>query len=228
VSAGAYLKIGDPIADLARSDAMKVSFSAPRALPAAAPAPASQSISSSPAVPGRVFTGTITVVEPIVNAGTRTVQILARIPNPHGLLRPGLSADVAVTFAARTNAMVVPDEAIFAEGNQSFVYVVNPDSTVSRKAVRLGTRDSMRVEVIEGLAPDQLVVSAGHQKIFEGAHVMPIMDQPPAGPASGGAPGAQARPATQGAAATAGAARDGGAATTTSTRPKGGSAKDSP
>jgi hypothetical protein len=43
--------------------------------------------------------------------------------------------------------------------------------------VELGTRDSMRVEIVSGLAPGDRVVRAGHQKLFPGAHVVPILAQ---------------------------------------------------
>jgi membrane fusion protein (multidrug efflux system) len=101
-----------------------------------------------------------------------------------------MSANVSVTLSERPDALVVPDEAIFAEGGQNFVYVVKPDSTVARTAVALGLRDSSRVEVVHGLAAGQRVVSAGHQKIFDGAHVMPI----PAGMMMGGGPGGPGAP----------------------------------
>ena len=87
----------------------------------------------------------------------------------------------------------MPDEAVFAEGDQNFVYVVNSDSSVVRQAVVIGTRDSTRAEVIQGLKTGDRVVAAGYQKLFPGAKVLPV----PAGGAGGpaGAPGAAATPA---------------------------------
>src|SRR5438128_1622153 len=81
----------------------------------------------------------------------RAIRLVARLPNPGAALRPGMSADVSVTLAERPSALVVPDEAVFAEGNQSFVYVVKQDSTVTRAAITTGTRDSATVEVVHGL-----------------------------------------------------------------------------
>src|SRR5439155_1539900 len=83
---------------------------------------------------------------------------------------------------------------VFAEGNQTLVYVVQADSTVSRRAVTLGTRLSDEVEVVQGLEPGQRVVVAGHQKLFETAKVIPIQSQGGggAGGAGGGAPGGAA------------------------------------
>ena len=186
VSPGAYVRPGDVITEVARVGEVKVRFAAPeryatellRGVPVEATAPA---------YPGEVFTGRVSVVDPIVDPETRTVQIVARLPNPKGKLKPGMSANVSVTLSERPAALVVPDEAIFAEGSQHYVFVVRADSTVARTAVQTGLRDSARVEVIAGLTAGQQVVSAGHQKLFDGARVMPIPSGAMGTP--GGAPG---------------------------------------
>lgn len=198
VSAGAYLQAGDVITDLARVNEMKVSFAAPERY-AGSIRPGTDVAVTVPAYPGESFTGRVSVVDPIVNAETRTVGLVARIPNPQRKLRPGMSANVAVTLSERARALTVPDEAVFAQGDQSFVFLVNPDSTVARTAVMLGTRDSSRVEITQGLADGAMVVRAGHQKLFDGAKVMPVMSGAggPGGPAAaagGSAPGG-AKPA---------------------------------
>lgn len=189
VSPGAYLKSGDVITDLARVDEMKVTFSAPERFMGEMERGGQVTVTT-PAYPSETFPGRVSVVNPIVDPQTRTVQLVARIPNRGDKLRPGMSANVAVTFSERQHALTVPDEAVFGEGGQSFVYVVKPDSTVTRAAIELGTRDSSSVEVVGGLKAGDLVVSAGHQKLFEGAKVMPVSSSA-APDATGPAPGAQ-------------------------------------
>jgi hypothetical protein len=63
------------------------------------------------------------------------------------------------------------------------VYVVRPDSVVTRTPIALGSRLPDAVEVTEGLAGDQQVVRAGHQKLYEGAKVMPVGGRPQEGAA---------------------------------------------
>jgi membrane fusion protein, multidrug efflux system len=164
-------------------DEMKVTFTAPERFAKELKPGVAVEIET-PAFRGERFAGRLSVVDPLVDPNTRTLRLVARIPNRGRRLRPGMSADVYVTLAERSQALSVPDEAVFAEGNQNFVYVVKADSTVTRAAVELGTRDSMQVEVVKGLSPGVRVIKAGHQKVFEGAHVMPIP--------SGGAPVSQA------------------------------------
>lgn len=184
VSPGAYVRPGDVITEVARVTDVKVRFSAPERYATELRVGVPVEIET-PAFPGEIFGGRLSVVDPMVDPQSRTVQLVARVKNPGRKLKPGMSANVAVTLAERPDALVVPDEAIFAEGTQNLVYVVNPDSTVARTPITLGLRDSSRVEVAHGLVAGQRVVTAGHQKIFPGAKVMPI----PAGMMAGGGPG---------------------------------------
>lgn len=177
VSPGAYLHAGDTITELARVDVMRVNFAAPERYMGQLHVGMPVEITT-PAFPDQVFEGKVQVVDPLVDAASRTVQLVARVPNPARRLKSGMSADVSVTFAERPSALVVPDEAVFAEGNQSFVFVVKADSTVTKTAIQIGTRDSMQVEIVRGLQAGQRVVKAGHQKLFEGAHVVPVQSSP--------------------------------------------------
>ena len=190
VSPGAYLREGTVITDLTRVDEMKVSFAAPERYTSDLKPGVAVELRT-PAFPGERFVGRLSVVDPVVDAGTRTLRLVARIPNPGYRLRPGMSADVSVTLAERAQALSVPDEAVFAEGNQSFVYVVKPDSTVARAAVALGSRDSMQVEVVSGLAAGARVIRAGHHKLYEGAKVMPVPAGGPPSPEAAGAASAK-------------------------------------
>jgi membrane fusion protein (multidrug efflux system) len=189
VSPGAYLSVGQQITEVAAIDEMKITFSSPERYLAQLRRGAAVQITST-AYPNDLFSGTISVVDPLIDPVSHTVQLEARIPNRAHKLRPGMSADVTATLGERPHALIVPDEAVFGEGNQNFVYVVKPDSTVTRQAVVLGARDSARAEIVSGVKEGDQVVRAGYQKLFEGAHVMPV---PPGGvdasAGAGGAPG---------------------------------------
>jgi len=191
ISPGAYVRAGDVITELARTHVMKVRFAAPeRELEHLRPGHVVEV--TTPAVPGRTFAGQISVVDPIIDPETRTVQVVARVANPLRLLQAGMSGNVAVTLAEHPQALTVPDEAVFPEGAQFFVFVVGPDSTVQRTAIGLGIRDSSRVEVVQGLTAGARVVRTGHQKLFPGAKVMPIADASAMGAPGGAAAGATA------------------------------------
>jgi len=186
VSPGAFIRAGQEITDLAAVQEIKVRFSAPERYMAVLHRGAPVTVST-PAYPDYTLDGTIDVVEPVLDANLRAARILARVPNPGEKLRPGMSANVRAVLSERASALTIPAEAVFVEGTQAFVYAVQPDSSVARVAVELGSRTPQQVEVKSGLEPGMRVVRAGHQKLFPGAKVMPVETQP-SGP--GSAPGA--------------------------------------
>jgi len=170
VSPGAFLRAGEPITRLAQLRELRVIFSAPeRLLPLLADG--TEVRLTTTAYPGVEAPGRITVIDPVLDPATRTARIVARLSNPGNRFRPGMSAHVAATLGARAEALTVPNEAVFVEGNQAFVYAIRPDSTVTRTPVTLGTRLTDAVEIVSGLEAGARVVRAGHQKLYEGAKV---------------------------------------------------------
>jgi membrane fusion protein, multidrug efflux system len=186
VSPGAFVRSGEAITDLAQIAEIRVNFSVPERYLGKLSRGAEVTVSTT-AFPGTALTGKIDVIEPVLDPATRSAKVIARVANPGGKFRPGMSANVTAILSERANALTVPDEAVFVEGNQAFVYVVKPDSTVSRTALTLGTRTPGAVEVLQGLSAGARVVRAGHQKIYEGAKVLPIQSQAAPGAASSAA-----------------------------------------
>jgi membrane fusion protein (multidrug efflux system) len=202
VSPGAYLGAGDVITEVAAVDTMKVSFAAPERYLGQLRRGATVEVMTT-AFPGQVFQGTIHVVDPLLDPASRTFRLVALVSNPERRLRPGMSADVSAILAEREGSLTVPDEAVFAQGDQSFVYVVSAD-TVTLRPIAVGSRDSSRVEVTRGLEAGERVVRAGYQKLFPGAHVLPVgagapgaMGGAPAGPGSGAGPAGRKAPTSE-------------------------------
>lgn len=176
VSVGTFLRTGDAITELANIDEIRVIFSMPEKfllqLKQGTEVTVASVVNPELEVKGRVI-----VIEPIVDESTRNARVVARVVNPGQKFRPGMSANISVVLNEHANAITIPNEAIFASGNQSFVFVVKPDSTVARTALTLGIRLPDVVEVLQGLEAGATVVEAGHQKLFDGAKVMPMANQ---------------------------------------------------
>ncbi|MEZ4386135.1 MAG: efflux RND transporter periplasmic adaptor subunit [Candidatus Krumholzibacteriia bacterium] len=183
VSPGAYLQPGMVIADLAQIDRLRVVFGAPESYVGRIRTGAAVHVRTS-GFDGLDLAGTVDVIDPVLDRASRSAEIVAHIDNPERQLRPGMSAEVTVTLASRPDALTVPAEAVFFQGQQAFVYTVAADSTVALAPVSLGSRGAELVEVTAGLGQGQTVVRAGHQKLFPGAKVMPL----PAGSAEGATP----------------------------------------
>jgi membrane fusion protein (multidrug efflux system) len=203
VSPGAFLSVGDVITELAQVSRLKIVFAAPERFLGQLKRGSAVTVSTT-AFPGLTLKGDIDVVEPVLDEATRNVRVIARVQNLDGHLRPGMSADVAAVLSERPDALTIPSEAVFAEGDQMLVFTVSDSNVVARTPITLGLRLPDAVEVLDGLEAGARVVRAGHQKLYPGAMVMPIDAGGGAG-AGGGAPGGAPAAAGDGAAGGAGA-----------------------
>ncbi len=134
------------------------------------------------ALPGRSFAGHVDALDTQVDADGRALLVRARLDNPQGLLRSGMFARVRIVFSTRERALVVPEEALVPQGGKQYlVKVVDaPDGSggkVSRRIeARIGARVPGKVEILEGLAVGDIVVTAGQGPLMraDGQAVKPI------------------------------------------------------
>lgn len=173
VSVGTFLRAGQAVTELANIDDIRLNFSAPERFLSRLSRGATVSVSTT-AYPGYALEGRIIAIEPVLDPSTRSARVIARVSNPGRKFRPGMSANIAAVLSERDSAITIPNQAVFANGDQSFVFAVKPDSTVTLTPLKLGTRMADVVEVVKGLTPGATVVQAGHQKLVEGAKVIPI------------------------------------------------------
>jgi membrane fusion protein, multidrug efflux system len=126
------------------------------------------------ALPGQRFTGRIDALDSIIDADGRSLLVRARLDNPGGVLKSGLFARTRIVFSKRENAMVVPEEALVPMGGKQYLYKVveGPKGKVANRIeARIGLRLPGKVEVLEGLAPGDLVVTAGQARLGRGEAV---------------------------------------------------------
>lgn len=169
ISVGAYLSPGASIVNLEKIDALKVDFKVPELY--LARVAVGQTIELTvDALPGRVFTGTIYAIDPMVDVNGRALTIRARLPNPDLILRPGLFARIVVKGQTVQNVSLIPEEAIVPRGKDSLIYQIVKGRAVETK-VRLGTRKAGEVEVLEGLIADAPVITSGQTRLRDGSPV---------------------------------------------------------
>jgi membrane fusion protein (multidrug efflux system) len=174
VSVGDYVTAGQDLFNLEEIDPIKADFRiAEKFLSALRTGQAIQIAVD--AFPGRSFEGEVYAIDPRIDAAGRSIVIRAKVDNDERLLRPGLFARITLIFELKPEALTVPEQAIMPRGDDQFVYRVIDGKAMQTK-VRIGTRRDGRVEIVEGLTGDDVVVTAGHQKIRDGAAVQ-IIDE---------------------------------------------------
>ena len=117
-----------------------------------------------------VFRGVVTSIDTRVSPTTRSVEIRAKITNTDQRLRPGMLMVVDL-IKDRRESLMIAEESLVPFDNQQFVFVVGHDNTVERVPVAIGRRRPGSVEVLEGIALGDLVVTEGNTSLSSGDSV---------------------------------------------------------
>lgn len=171
VSLGALVEPGDVITTLDDDSRMKLEFGVPSiflgSLHAGLPV-----VATTPAFGGRDFRGEVTAIDSRIDPVTRSIVVRAILPNPEGILKPGLLMRVEVSRAVR-ESITIPEEALIALGDKQFVFVVDESAgnTVVKREVQLGARRTGEAEIVAGLKVGEKVITQGTTKVKPGDEV---------------------------------------------------------
>jgi membrane fusion protein (multidrug efflux system) len=168
ISVGSLISPGTVITTLDDTSTIKLDFTIPETFLAVV-TPGLEITAGSVAYPEARFDGRVASVDSRVDPATRSVTVRAVLPNPEGLLKPGMFLTVRLSRGA-IDALLVPEHALVPEQGDVFVFVVN-DGSAEKRRVRIGERRVGDVQVVEGLVAGELVVTEGTQKLRDGAPV---------------------------------------------------------
>ena len=169
VSVGDYVKEGQDMVNLEAIDPLKVDFRVPEINMSQVKDGQTLQLTLD-ALPDKTYDGRVFAINPLIDANGRSVVIRAHVPNREGKLRPGMFARVRLFTSGSKDTLVVPEESLFPLGDDKYVYKV-VDGKAMRQKIEIGQRREGRVEVVNGLTPEDVVVTAGVIKLREGAAV---------------------------------------------------------
>ncbi|MEZ4386335.1 MAG: efflux RND transporter periplasmic adaptor subunit [Candidatus Krumholzibacteriia bacterium] len=130
-------------------------------------------VAHSAAWPDEDFAGRVATVDTRIDPVSRSVTVRALVPNPRGLLRPGMFLTVTL-LRDDIAALVIPEEAVVPEQSRQYVLVVGADDVVERRQVELGRRRPGEVEVRAGLAAGEVIIVEGTQRARAGDRVTAV------------------------------------------------------
>ena len=140
-------------------------------------------------------TGTLTTYDSQIDVTTGTIKMRATFANPNGVLFPQQFVNVRLLVDTMTGVTLAPNAAIQLGASGNFVYLLNDDSTVSKRDVGIGPTDGKRTVIASGLKEGEKVVIDGVDRLRDGAKVK-VVESPPIAAAQGSGQGQeQADPA---------------------------------
>ena len=129
-----------------------------------------------------------------VDATSGQITLRAEVPNPDGLLLPGMYVRVRIEQAQASQAIVLPQQAVLRSSLGDSVMVVAADGKVAPRSVKIGSAQGNDWVVLDGLKAGEKVMVDGFQKLRGDAPVKPVAWQPaPSAPAVSASAAASAR-----------------------------------
>jgi membrane fusion protein, multidrug efflux system len=168
-SLGDYVKDGQDIVNLEKTDSIKVDFKVPELFQSKIKVGQALSVALD-ALPGQPFTGRVYAVNPQLDTAGRAVVLRAQMDNKSGALKPGMFARVRLNLADTGETVVVPEQAVAMQGEDQIMFKVI-DGRAMRTKVEVGQRRDGKVEIVEGVASTDTIVVAGWQRLRDGAAV---------------------------------------------------------
>lgn len=173
ISSGTVVTSGSPIATISDISSIKLDFTVPENfLTALQPGQVIEATTA--AYPNQSFFGTIDNINPLVDPLSRSLTVRAILPNDARQLRPGMLMSVRIVSETRTG-LAIPETALLAQGDQSFVFVVDGEGIARRTAIDVGLRSKGMVEVRSGVALGDKIVADGTVKVRDDAPVNAVL-----------------------------------------------------
>ncbi|MDX2220901.1 MAG: efflux RND transporter periplasmic adaptor subunit [Burkholderiales bacterium] len=169
VSVGDYVKDGQDLVNIETIDPLKVDFRVPEIYLRQVAVGQSMQIGLD-AFPNQNFSGQVLAINPLVDANGRSIVIRAQVRNSGSQLRPGMFARVRLLVGGVQESLAVPEQALVPVGDDLYVFKV-VDGKAQRTKIDIGQRRDALVEIVKGLSKSDVVVTAGLQKIRDGANV---------------------------------------------------------
>jgi len=169
VSLGQYLTAGDPIATLADVDNLRIDFQVSEVFLTEVGEEQEVNVTFD-ALPGQIYKGVVSAVDPVVSVDGRSISVRAIIQNVDGKLRPGLFGRVEIVTDTRRSIML-PEAAMVTTptGERAVFKVV--DDRAQMSPVTIGTRIPGEVEILSGVEDGETVIVSGQLKVQNGAPV---------------------------------------------------------
>lgn len=129
------------------------------------------------ALPGKSFTGTVTVISPVLAPQTRTAEVKIKANNPEHIFRPGMFVRTQIVLASKGNAIAIPETAIVITDRKpgkleknAYCFVLK-NGTAFKKEIVIGNRYSDEYEILQGLSDQDIVATSNVEALNDGTKV---------------------------------------------------------
>lgn len=127
-------------------------------------------IASSKIYPKQKYLGVISNIDQRVDTESRTIKAYAIIENKNNYLRPGLLINIDIILNEIKNTMLIPEQSVLTSKDYSYVFIIE-NNIAKLKKVNLGISSNGKIQILNGIKSDDIVVTLGHEKLKDGSKI---------------------------------------------------------
>ena len=128
------------------------------------------------AYPGEIFEGSVVSVGPMLDPMTRSLKVRCFVDNPENKLKLDMYVNVKIEYDLGEK-LAVPEEAVMHAGTRDIVFITDPNGYFTSKDIILGTKVGGYYEVLDGLSPNEEVVTSGNFLIDSESKLNAVLNQ---------------------------------------------------
>jgi multidrug efflux pump subunit AcrA (membrane-fusion protein) len=171
VAVGEFVSTATVLATLLRTNPIKIQIQVAEADVPTVKLGAGVSIEV-PAYRDRRFSGVVTAINPAVDPTSRSAVVEASIENGDNALRPGMFATARINREGGTTGVFIPKTAVYNDqATQSYRAFVIVEGVAKLRVLQLGTEEGDSVQIMDGIAVDEVVATSNLDQLYEGAKV---------------------------------------------------------
>jgi RND family efflux transporter MFP subunit len=125
-------------------------------------------------LPGRNFAGNVARTANSLDPASRTMLVEVRVPNPEGVLLPGMYAQVNLSSARTNPPLLISGDSLIVRADGVQVAVVGSDHTVHLQKIQVGRDYGDKLEVISGLQVGDMLIANPGDRVVEGVKIEPV------------------------------------------------------
>jgi multidrug efflux system membrane fusion protein len=119
----------------------------------------------------RITQGTLTTIDNQIDPTTATLKLRATFENKDNALFPNQFVNARLLVEEKRGVTLIPSAGVQRNSQTTYVYLVKPDSSVTVRNVVVGVVEGSDSEIVSGLAPGDVIVMTGVDKLQEGSKV---------------------------------------------------------
>ncbi len=130
----------------------------------------------------KIASGVLSTIDNQIDQTTGTLKLRAVFGNAKNELFPNQFVNARLRVEEKQGVTLLPTAAVQRNGQATYVWLVKPDSTVTVRPITIGTSEGYETEIASGLAPGDVVVMTGVDKLQGGTKVRVQREGAPASP----------------------------------------------